>query len=72
MHSKCHLTKGTAANGSFTLHGFNYLNEVHSKKCMLGFFFFFYPLQLHFIVSFSVILKKQKTLHFSSYFFLSN
>lgn len=69
MHSKCHLTKGTAANGSFTLHGFNYLNEVHSKKCMLGFFFFFYPLQLHFIVSFSVILKKTKNTPLQFVFF---
>lgn len=65
MHSKCHLTKGTAANGSFTLYGFNYLNEVHSKKCTLG---FFCSLQLCFIVVFSVIFKNKKTLHFSLYF----
>lgn len=32
MCSKCHLIKGIAANGSFTLHRFNYLNEVPSKK----------------------------------------
>lgn len=35
MCSKCHLIKGTAANGSFTLHRFNYLNEVSSKKSTL-------------------------------------
>lgn len=37
--SKCHLIKGTAANGSFTLHRFNYLNEVHSKKCIWVWYF---------------------------------
>lgn len=32
--------KGATANGSVALQGFNYLNEVHSKKCVLGFFSF--------------------------------
>ena len=37
---KCRSLKGTTANGSVALQGFNHLNEVHSKKCMLGFFSF--------------------------------
>lgn len=37
---KCRSLKGIAANGSVAWQGLNYLNEEHSKKCMLGFFSF--------------------------------
>lgn len=64
MCSKCHLIKGTAANGSFTLHRFNYLNEVPSKKSTFLF------VQSFFAIVFLVWFFKKTKLHFSLYFFL--
>ena len=35
---KCRSLKGITANGSVALRAFNYVNEAHSKRCMLDFF----------------------------------